>query len=121
MYGDARLKAAYQQSLGETEGKIKHWSEQKQNYVDLSDRLRTLPDLPSYQITVPFGPYAFKRGEIVHTNEVTVHLGDKFFADVTCKQAIKLAEHRMEKIDEFQLNRLFQFIFFTQLKTKNFV
>jgi len=35
---------------------------------------------------VPFGPMAFIPGKLVNTNELTVHLGDSWFADVTCKQ-----------------------------------
>jgi len=108
IYQDERLKAAYKQSLEETESKIKHWSEQKQKYQVLCDRLQTLPDLPSYEVTVPFGPYAFKKGQLVHTNEMLVHLGDKYFAEVTCKQAVEIARHRMDKIDKNQLDRLRQ-------------
>lgn len=43
---------------------------------------------------VPFGPFAFMPGKLVHTNEVTVLLGDNWFAKCSAKQAVGLAEHR---------------------------
>ena len=33
-------------------------------------------------------------GKLVHTNEVTVLLGDNWFAKCSAKQAVGLAEHR---------------------------
>ncbi|XP_054426263.1 unconventional prefoldin RPB5 interactor 1 isoform X2 [Pteronotus mesoamericanus] len=43
---------------------------------------------------VPFGPFAFMPGKLVHTNEVTVLLGDNWFAKCSAKQAVGLVEHR---------------------------
>ncbi|XP_038662539.1 unconventional prefoldin RPB5 interactor 1 isoform X2 [Scyliorhinus canicula] len=43
---------------------------------------------------VPFGSLAFMPGQLIHTNEVTVLLGDNWFAKCSAKQAIDLVEHR---------------------------
>nr|KAF6412178.1 URI1 prefoldin like chaperone [Rousettus aegyptiacus] len=47
---------------------------------------------------VPFGPFAFMPGKLVHTNEVTVLLGDNWFAKCSAKQAAGLVEHRKEHV-----------------------
>lgn len=44
---------------------------------------------------VPFGPLAFMPGKLVHTNEVTVLLGDNWFSKCSAKQAQKIVDHRM--------------------------
>uniref|UniRef100_A0A8C5SEK1 Protein phosphatase 1 regulatory subunit 19 n=1 Tax=Laticauda laticaudata TaxID=8630 RepID=A0A8C5SEK1_LATLA len=68
------------------------------DYEALQDRLSTLPDKLSYDIMVPFGPLAFMPGRLVHTNEVTVLLGDNWFAKCSAKQAGGLVEHRKKRV-----------------------
>ncbi|XP_013377970.1 PREDICTED: unconventional prefoldin RPB5 interactor 1 isoform X1 [Chinchilla lanigera] len=78
--------------------KIQHWKKVDDDYNALQERLSTLPDKLSYNIMVPFGPFAFMPGKLVHTNEVTVLLGDNWFAKCSAKQAVGLVEHRKEHI-----------------------
>ncbi|KAJ0069375.1 hypothetical protein NL108_004215, partial [Boleophthalmus pectinirostris] len=47
---------------------------------------------------VPFGPLAFMPGKLVHTNEVTVLLGDNWFAKCSAKQAQGIVDHRMKHV-----------------------
>ncbi|XP_060109958.1 unconventional prefoldin RPB5 interactor 1 isoform X2 [Heteronotia binoei] len=47
---------------------------------------------------VPFGPLAFMPGKLVHTNEITVLLGDNWFAKCSAKQASGLVEHRKKHV-----------------------
>lgn len=68
------------------------------DYEALDERLQTLPDQLSYDIMVPFGPLAFMPGKLVHTNEVTVLLGDNWFAKCSAKQAQKIVQHRMKYV-----------------------
>ncbi|KAG7270728.1 hypothetical protein CRUP_026326, partial [Coryphaenoides rupestris] len=68
------------------------------DYEALNDRLRTLPDQLSYDVMVPFGPLAFMPGKLVHTNEVTVLLGDNWFAKCSAKQAQKIVDHRVKYV-----------------------
>ncbi|XP_067854070.1 unconventional prefoldin RPB5 interactor 1 isoform X2 [Heptranchias perlo] len=49
---------------------------------------------------VPFGPLAFMPGQLIHTNEVTVLLGDNWFAKCSAKQAIDLVEHRKKHVQK---------------------
>ncbi|XP_023378821.1 unconventional prefoldin RPB5 interactor 1 [Pteropus vampyrus] len=78
--------------------KIQHWRKVDNDYNALQERLGTLPDKLSYNIMVPFGPFAFMPGKLVHTNEVTVLLGDNWFAKCSAKQAAGLVEHRKEHV-----------------------
>ncbi|XP_061450136.1 unconventional prefoldin RPB5 interactor 1 isoform X2 [Rhineura floridana] len=70
----------------------------ERDYEALQERLGTLPDKLSYDIMVPFGPLAFMPGRLVHTNEVTVLLGDNWFAKCSAKQASSLVEHRKKHV-----------------------
>ncbi|XP_029464304.1 unconventional prefoldin RPB5 interactor 1 isoform X2 [Rhinatrema bivittatum] len=47
---------------------------------------------------VPFGPLAFMPGRLVHTNEITVLLGDNWFAKCSAKQANSLVDHRKKHV-----------------------
>ncbi|XP_065517109.1 unconventional prefoldin RPB5 interactor-like isoform X2 [Lathamus discolor] len=78
--------------------KIQHWKKVESDYEALQDRLHTLPNKLSYDIMVPFGPLAFMPGKLVHTNEVTVLLGDNWFSKCSAKQAVELVEHRKKYV-----------------------
>uniref|UniRef100_A0A8C7XAZ1 Protein phosphatase 1 regulatory subunit 19 n=1 Tax=Oryzias sinensis TaxID=183150 RepID=A0A8C7XAZ1_9TELE len=80
------------------DSRIQHWTKVSGDYDALSDRLKTLPDRLSYDIMVPFGPLAFTPGKLVRTNEVTVLLGDNWFAKCSAKQAQAVVDHRMKHV-----------------------
>lgn len=44
---------------------------------------------------VPFGGFGFMPGQIYHTNEVMVLLGDNWFAKRTVKQAMEMIGRRI--------------------------
>jgi hypothetical protein len=48
---------------------------------------------------VPLGPMAFMPGELVHTNEVLVLLGDNYFAEQSATQAVAIMQRRIGVID----------------------
>uniref|UniRef100_A0A3Q2PDP6 Protein phosphatase 1 regulatory subunit 19 n=1 Tax=Fundulus heteroclitus TaxID=8078 RepID=A0A3Q2PDP6_FUNHE len=96
--GVARLREEHQKVVKDCESQIQHWKKVLGDYEALDDRLRTLPDQLCYDIMVPFGPLAFMPGKLVHTNEVTVLLGDNWFAKCSAKQAQKIVEHRMKHV-----------------------
>ncbi|XP_063053290.1 unconventional prefoldin RPB5 interactor 1 [Engraulis encrasicolus] len=89
-----RLQEEHKKVVKGCEGQIEHWQKIEKDYDCLQERLKTLPDQLSYDIMVPFGPLAFMPGKLVHTNEVTVLLGDNWFAKCSAKQAEKIVEHR---------------------------
>ncbi|XP_055992559.1 unconventional prefoldin RPB5 interactor 1 [Sorex fumeus] len=94
----ARLREEQEKVVTNCQEKIQHWKKVDSDYNALQERLSTLPDKLSYNIMVPFGPFAFMPGKLVHTNEVTVLLGDNWFAKCSAKQAVDLVEHRKEHV-----------------------
>ncbi|XP_047453098.1 unconventional prefoldin RPB5 interactor 1 [Mugil cephalus] len=96
--GVVRLREEHEKVVKDCESRIQHWKKVSDDYESLHDRLQTLPDQLSYDIMVPFGPLAFMPGKLVHTNEVTVLLGDNWFAKCSAKQAQKIVDHRMKYV-----------------------
>ncbi|XP_062402827.1 unconventional prefoldin RPB5 interactor 1 [Sardina pilchardus] len=94
-----RLQEEHKKVVTGYESQIEHWQKVVKDYDSLQERLQTLPDQLSYDITVPFGPLAFMPGKLVHTNEVTVLLGDNWFAKCSAKQAQDLVEHRKKHVN----------------------
>ncbi|CAK6960126.1 unconventional prefoldin RPB5 interactor 1 [Scomber scombrus] len=96
--GVVRLREEHEKVVKDCESRIQHWKKVSGDYEALKDRLETLPDQLSYDIMVPFGPLAFMPGKLVHTNEVTVLLGDNWFSKCSAKQAQKIVDHRMSYV-----------------------
>ncbi|XP_016050838.2 unconventional prefoldin RPB5 interactor 1 [Erinaceus europaeus] len=94
----ARLREEQEKVVTNCQEKIQHWKKVDNDYDALQERLSTLPDKLSYNIMVPLGPFAFMPGKLVHTNEITVLLGDNWFAKCSAKQAVGLVEHRKEHV-----------------------
>ncbi|KAL0968488.1 hypothetical protein UPYG_G00267530 [Umbra pygmaea] len=107
--GVNRLRVEHEKVVKGCEGQIQHWEKVKGDYEVLQDRLKTLPDKVSHDVMVPFGSLAFMPGKLVHTNEITVLLGDSWFAKCSAKQAQKLVEHRKKHVqsvlDDLQKTR----------------
>ncbi|KAM9510292.1 unconventional prefoldin RPB5 interactor-like isoform 2-T2 [Guaruba guarouba] len=92
------LRQEYEKVVTSCQEKIQHWKKVESDYEALQDRLHTLPNKLSYDIMVPFGPLAFMPGKLVHSNEVTVLLGDNWFSKCSAKQAVELVEHRKKYV-----------------------
>ncbi|XP_063266676.1 unconventional prefoldin RPB5 interactor 1 [Prinia subflava] len=93
-----RLRREHEKVVTGCKEKIQHWKKVESDYEALQERLQTLPDKLSYDIMVPLGPLAFMPGKLVHTNEITVLLGDSWFSKCSAKQAIELVEHRKKHV-----------------------
>ncbi|XP_033929700.1 unconventional prefoldin RPB5 interactor 1-like isoform X2 [Melopsittacus undulatus] len=93
-----RLRQEYEKVVTSCQEKIQHWKKVESDYEALQDQLHTLPNKLSYDIMVPFGPLAFMPGKLLHTNEVTVLLGDNWFSKCSTKQAVELVEHRRKYV-----------------------
>lgn len=93
-----RLREEHAKVVKGCDDQILHWKKVSGDYEALDDRLQTLPDQLSYDVMVPFGPLAFMPGKLVHTNEVTVLLGDNWFAKCSAKQAQKIIKHRVKYV-----------------------
>ncbi|KAJ3358536.1 uri1, prefoldin-like chaperone [Allomyces javanicus] len=78
---------------------VHQWTRLQTDYRDLHTTLSTLPDKVSHTVMVPFGPLAFMPGKLVHTNEITVMLGDNWFAERSARQAVGVVERRLKVVD----------------------
>ncbi|XP_067091630.1 unconventional prefoldin RPB5 interactor 1 [Osmerus mordax] len=107
--GIEKLREEHMKVVKDCDGQIQHWKKVEGDYDALEERLRTLPDKLSYDIMVPFGPLAFMPGKMVHTNEITVLLGDNWFAKCSAKQAQEIVGHRKQHVksavDDLQKTR----------------
>ncbi|XP_018408596.1 PREDICTED: unconventional prefoldin RPB5 interactor 1 [Nanorana parkeri] len=93
-----RLQEEQNKVVSGCQEKIQHWKKVESDYDALQERLGSLPDKLSYDMMVPFGPLAFMPGRLVQTNEVTVLLGDNWFAKCSAKQAMSLVDHRKKHV-----------------------
>lgn len=53
-----------------------------------------------HSIMVPLGPMAFMPGELVHTNELMVLLGDNYFVERSGAQAAEIMQRRIDVIED---------------------
>ncbi|KAI8376824.1 hypothetical protein BD560DRAFT_482363 [Blakeslea trispora] len=98
------------EQLEALESEYQRWIHYKNDYDALERQLQTLPDTTSRQAMIPIGKLAFMPGQIVHTNEILVLLGDQYYAERSAKQAIEILGRRKEvvlenmRLAEAQLN-----------------
>ena len=69
-------------------------------YSTLQDKLHTLSDTMRHQVMVPFTSKAFMPGQLVHTNEILVLLGDNWFVETSAKHAAEIAGRRVAECDK---------------------
>ena len=95
-----KLKEVLSSAKIESDIDRKHWNKVKSQYEQLDKILESLPDKRVHKCMVPLSKVAFCPGRLVHTNEITVLLGDGYFAEVSAKTARSLVEHRLEMVEE---------------------
>ncbi|CAF0889557.1 unnamed protein product [Rotaria sordida] len=95
-----RLISEQTSYINEVDKEIAKWTQFQNDYRHLHTRLSTLPDRLTYECTVPFGKLAFIPGRIIHSNEILVLLGENYFVERSCKQAIDIINRRLKNIDE---------------------
>ena len=69
-------------------------------YTTLQSRLGTLSDDMRHSVMVPFTSKAFMPGQLVHTNEILVLLGDNWFVETSAKHAAEIAGRRVAECDK---------------------
>ena len=94
-----RLISEQSSYISEVDQQIAKWTQFHNDYRHLHERLSTLPDRLTYDCTVPFGKLAFIPGRVVHSNEILVLLGENYFVERSCKQAIDIVNRRLVNID----------------------
>ncbi|ORY96674.1 hypothetical protein BCR43DRAFT_492078 [Syncephalastrum racemosum] len=82
------------------ESNVERWRFFKQDYDALEKRLQTLPDRTSHSAMIPMGKLAFMPGKLIHTNEITVLLGDQYYAERSAKQALEILSRRKKVVEE---------------------
>uniref|UniRef100_A0A914WUF2 Unconventional prefoldin RPB5 interactor n=1 Tax=Plectus sambesii TaxID=2011161 RepID=A0A914WUF2_9BILA len=91
-----RFRQAVSQMAESCDAAAKTWKTQIDEYSALKNRLSTLDHKLSHDIMVPFGSVAFMTGKLVKTNQVTVLLGDNWFVERSCHQAIEIIDRRIK-------------------------
>lgn len=84
------------QRIKYNDGQVKTWSEYKQRHEKTIEGLKLLPQDLSLNCMVPIGKKALMKGKLTHTNEITVCLGDGYFAKYSAPQAIALCHRRIK-------------------------
>ncbi|KAJ3016065.1 hypothetical protein HKX48_004243 [Thoreauomyces humboldtii] len=90
----------YRQKLNDmisiTEANLKHWQKYDADYASLALFMQDAVTTTRKDIHVPLGPFAFVPGHLVHTNEVTVLLGDNWFVERSVADAVEIVGRRRE-------------------------
>ncbi|KAI8817921.1 uncharacterized protein EV422DRAFT_198402 [Fimicolochytrium jonesii] len=95
-----RYKERLQEVIGTTEKSLQHWKKYDEDYATLTQFLEGAVKTTKKDVMVPFGPFAFMPGQLVHTNEVTVLLGDNWFVERSVAEAVEIIGRRREYTSE---------------------
>ncbi|XP_073234238.1 uncharacterized protein [Porites lutea] len=95
----SRLQEENQKALRERKQRLLTCEKFKQDYEKLEELLKTLPQKTSHEVMVPIGSMAFMPGKLVHTNEITVLLGDNWFAERSASQAVEIVARRKKYLE----------------------
>ncbi|GAQ79350.1 prefoldin chaperone subunit family protein [Klebsormidium nitens] len=90
----ARMAAHFQKALSVEEDAEKRLAANLKENAALVRTTAGLPHKTRHPIMVPFGRLAFFAGELVHSNELLVHLGDQLYAERSARQAGEILERR---------------------------
>ena len=93
--GITQLQEEQEKSLKNCEAMIEKWEKFKEDYETVDKLLSDLPKKTRHDVMVPIGPLAFMPGQLIHTNEIMVLLGDNWFAERSATQAMEIAQRRL--------------------------
>ncbi|KAI7903556.1 uncharacterized protein BX663DRAFT_560524 [Cokeromyces recurvatus] len=94
------VKSKFSDQLENLENEYERWKNYKTDYDALETQLKTLPDKTSRSAMIPLGQLAFMPGKIIHTNEILVLLGERYYAERSAKQALEILGRRKEVVNE---------------------
>lgn len=100
--GLSRLLEKQEEEIDAITQKIELLTKYKDDYRDLKKLIDTMKDKVRhpYRIPIAGSQLAFIPGHIVHTNELTVLLGDNYFALRSAKQANQIIDRRLATVKE---------------------
>lgn len=98
----SRLIEKQEEELETITKRIELYSKYKDDYDELKKLINTMQDKVKYPHRIPIAGsrLAFVQGNIIHTNEVTVLLGDNIFALRSAKQATQIVDRRLENLND---------------------
>ena len=100
-----QMRNEHQKQIDESKAKAKVWETHKAEYSALKEKLSTIADKTTHKVMVPFGgKKAFFEGQLVHTNEVMVLLGDNWFAERSAKESIEICDRRIASCNDMLEN-----------------
>eukprot|EP00742_Colponemidia_sp_Colp-10_P003926 GILJ01004184.1.p1 GENE.GILJ01004184.1~~GILJ01004184.1.p1 ORF type:complete len:367 (-),score=70.17 GILJ01004184.1:83-1129(-) len=88
------------EGIDDTKATLATLERYKRDYEVVEKTLRDLPAKVSHTIMVPIGSLAFMPGKLIHTNEITVLLGDNWFAERSASQAADIAVRRIQHVKD---------------------
>lgn len=96
-----RLLLEQQSAIVQTDAKIEKLQNYAGDYVQLKSRLDSLSKCFTKSSIIPFSPRALVPAQIIHTNEVLVHMGGcaDHFCEVSTFQANSLIDKRIARIN----------------------
>ena len=94
----SRAFARNDESLRERTEEVERLRGTLAEYEELQSTLRTLPERVEHEVMVPLGKLALFPGQLRHTNEIMVLLGDNYFALRSASQAAAITERRAEAL-----------------------
>lgn len=99
--GLSRLIQKQEEEIDSINNKIELWKKYRNDYQELKKLIDTMKDKVKhpYKIPIAGSKLAFVDGHIIHTNEVTVLLGDNYFALRSASQANQIIDRRLDNID----------------------
>lgn len=100
--GLTRLLEKQQEELDSIDRKIELWTSYKKDYQQLKTLINNMKDKVRHQFEVPVAgsKLALVPGHIIHTNEITVLLGNNYFALRSSKQANDIIDRRLANVDD---------------------
>ncbi|KAI9009545.1 hypothetical protein BC832DRAFT_373441 [Gaertneriomyces semiglobifer] len=91
-----QYEAKLKEDVAVAEADEQRWKKYEHDYRTLQEFLNETVAVTRRDVMVPLGPLAFMPGQLVHTNEVLVLLGDNWFAERSVKEAIDIIRRRRE-------------------------
>lgn len=97
-----RLVEKQEEEIEKAIKQLELWTKYKNDYEGLQTLVNTMKDKVRhpYKIPIAGSQLAFVPGHIIHTNELTVLLGDNYFVLRSAKQASQIIDRRLDNIKE---------------------
>lgn len=97
-----RLVEKQEEEIEKVTQQIQLWDNYKNDYEELQKLINSIKDKVRHPYKIPLAgsQLAFVSGHIIHTNELTVLLGDNYFALRSAKQASQIIDRRLNNVKE---------------------